>query len=152
MRWVSVHTTITSIAKYQLTDGDETRIRLKYNKLQHSVRVCSNNVRRLFFIEHTGFLKTKTIFTNEYGLEVGKLINNSAIECHGKKYYFYFPSSQQVVVFSRQSSQPLFSCELEPGKAQDSDEISALLLGLHCYLYMSTANETQPLSLPLHNN
>jgi hypothetical protein len=134
MKWEPVSTN-DSTTEYELTDAGEVKAKLRYNASQHSIRIYCNDVKRLFFIEHTGFLKSKTIFTNEYGVEVGKLHNNTSVEYNGNKYNYYFSSTNQLVAFNKKASHSLAECELKLRKGHDSDEVSALLLGLHCYLF-----------------
>ena len=73
MKWVFVNQFSPSIKKYQLTEGDNIKLVLKYNPEQRSVRVSGEESHRLFFIDKTGLWHNKTILKNEYGVEIGRL-------------------------------------------------------------------------------
>lgn len=156
MKWVFVNQSSASIKKYQLTEGDETKLVLKYNLEQQSVRISSEESHRLFFINKTGLWHNKTILKNEYGVEIGRLYFDKvqhigAIEIEGKKYYYTFENNtpRQLVIFERSVSLPLVICDLSlapsftslsPNK-YSSDECTCFLLGLCWYLFPLTATE-----------
>jgi hypothetical protein len=70
MKWETLPTTVSNIIEYRLMDNNQQKLTLKYNTLQLSVRMYSNDTRRLFFLQQQpGILRSKTVFTNEYGVE-----------------------------------------------------------------------------------
>jgi hypothetical protein len=155
MKWVFVNQS-SSIKKYQLTEGDETKLVLKYNPEQRSVRVSREENHRLFFIDKTGLWHNKTILKNEYGVEIGRLSFDKAqhigaIEIEGKKYFYSFENnkSQQLVVFEHSISLPLAVCDLSQAPSftslasdrYSSEECTCFLLGLCWYLFPHTAAE-----------
>src|SRR5688500_9197195 len=117
MKWVLANQTSAAIKKYQLTEGDATKLELKYNQSQQSVRISSEETHRLFFIDKTGLWHNKTILKNEYGVEIGRLSFDKAhgtgvIELEGKKYYYTFQNNVQLVVFEQAASLPIADCDL----------------------------------------
>ncbi|AEW00859.1 hypothetical protein Niako_4601 [Niastella koreensis GR20-10] len=48
MKWVYVNQPSVYIRKYQLTEGDNTKLVIKYNLDQQSVRISSEENHRLF--------------------------------------------------------------------------------------------------------
>ena len=155
MKWVLVNQS-SSIKKYQLTEGDNIKLVLKYNPEQRSVRVSSEESHRLFFIDKTGLWHNKTILKNEYGVEIGRLSFDKmqhigAIEIEGKKYFYTFENNnkQQLVVFEHSVSMPLAVCDLSQAPSftslspdkYSSEECTCFLLGLCWYLFPLTTAE-----------
>lgn len=56
-----------------LKGNDAFSAEVRYEPLQHSLRVMHAGVQRLFFYEQDDFFNSKTTLLNEYGLVVGKL-------------------------------------------------------------------------------
>ena len=54
MKWVYVNQPSAYIRKYQLTEGEDAKLIIKYNLDQQSVRISSEENHRLFFINKTG--------------------------------------------------------------------------------------------------
>lgn len=158
MRLEALPTNVSNIIEYRLLDNDQPKLKLKYNTLQHSVRIYANDTRRLFFLQQQpGFLRSKTVFTNEYGVEIGKLSadkwngSHYVIELEGKKYHIGFRNhpAAELVVYSKNINQPLITCALHVDDArpsanfdsEDNDESSSLLLALCWYLFLPVAGE-----------
>lgn len=154
MKWVYVNQPSTYIKKYQLTEGDGAKLVMKYNLDQQSVRISSDENHRLFFIDKTGLWHNKTILKNEYGVEVGRLSfdkvhSTGVIEMEGKKYYYTFQNSTQLVVFEHTVSLPLAVCDMTSAPAltslavnkYSSEECACFLLGICWYLFPLTATE-----------
>lgn len=156
MKWVNVSQPAAAIKKYQLTENDETKLVLKYNLEQQSVRLSSEETHRCFFINKTGLWHNKTILQNEYGVEVGRLSfdkmhQTGILEMEGKKYHYTFQNntSLQLVVFEHTVSLPLAVCDLSSAPSFTSlaadkysnEECACFLLGLCWYLFPLTASE-----------
>lgn len=150
MRLEALPTNVSNILEYRLLDNDQPKLRLKYNTLQHSVRVYANDMHRLFFLQQQpGLLRSKTVFTNEYGVEVGRLSTDKwngshfVMELDGKKYHIGVRSSK-LVVYTKNIDQPLIICDLDTGKGlpfinvdpMDGDGASSLLLAVCWYLFL----------------
>lgn len=154
MKWVHVNQPSAYIKKYQLTEGDDTKLVMKYNLDQQSVRISSEETHRLFFIDKTGLWHNKTILKNEYGVEIGRLSFDKAhgtgvIELEGKKYYYTFQNNVQLVVFEQAASLPIADCDLSAAPSftslatnkYSSEEIACFLLGICWYLFPLTTTE-----------
>src|SRR5688572_30353852 len=128
MKWVMVKHASPSVQKYQLVEGASQKAVLKYNLLQQSVRVSNDNVQRVFFLERSGFWNNKTIFKNEYGLEIGKMsfekgFHSGTIEVDGNKYHYSIQenAAQELVIYN-ELSQPVLTCDLSAsGYKPDQD-------------------------------
>ena len=156
MKWVFVNQSSSYIKKYQLTEGDNTKLVLKYNPDQQSVRISSEESHRLFFINKTGLWHNKTILKNEYGVEIGRLSfdkmhQNGVIEIEGRKYHYTFENNtqKQLIIFEHTVSLPLAVCDLSAAPSfttlspdkYSSEEYTCLLLGLCWYLFPLSAIE-----------
>lgn len=154
MKWVHVNQPSAYIKKYQLTEGDDTKLVLKYNLEQQTVRISSDETHRLFFIDKTGLWHNKTILKNEYGVEIGRLSfdkvhGTGIIEMEGKKYYYTFQTNAQLVVFEHSVSLPIAVCDLSSAPSFTSlaankysnEESACFLLGICWYLFPLTTTE-----------
>lgn len=154
MKWVYVNQPSAYIRKYELTEGDDTRLVIKYNFDQQSVRLSSEESHRLFFISKTGLWHNKTILKNEYGVEIGRLAidkvhGTGIIEMEGKKYNYTLQNDSQLVVFEHSPAMPLAVCDMTAAPAFSSmatakysnEEYACFLLGICWYLFPLTANE-----------
>ncbi len=154
MKWVYVNQPSVYIRKYQLTEGDNTKLIIKYNLDQQSVRISSEENHRLFFIDKTGLWHNKTILKNEYGVEIGRLAidkvhGTGIIEIEGKKYFYTLQNNSQLVVFEHSVSMPLAVCDMTDAPSFGSlsankysnEEYACFLLGICWYLFPLTAAE-----------
>jgi hypothetical protein len=154
MKWVYVNQPSAYIRKYELTEGDDTKLVIKYNLEQQSVRLSSEEIHRLFFIDKTGLWHNKTILKNEYGVEIGRLSmekvhGTGIIEMEGKKYYYTLQNNSQLVIFEHSVSMPLAVCDMTAAPAFSSlaatkysnEEYACFLLGICWYLFPLTAAE-----------
>ncbi len=152
MRWETVPTNISDLEEYQLTDGDQVRVTVKYNAQQHTARINTNDSKRMFFIQqHAGILKSKTVFTNEYGVEIGKLSTDNfhnniyTLDLQGKKYHIAYrhDSDNELVVYKKSVNDPIAKCGMQAENNKTYEDLSSkaftnlssLILGLCWYLF-----------------
>ena len=147
MKLVMVKHASPSVQKYHLLEGVSQKAVLKYNLLQQSVRLSNDDTQRVFFLERTGFWNNKTIFKNEYGLEIGKMsfekgFHAGTIEVDGNKYHYSIQNggAQELVIFD-DGSQPILSCDLSASGYKPDQDLSSFVLGLYWYLYPSTGEQ-----------
>ncbi|UEG50823.1 hypothetical protein LK994_04955 [Ferruginibacter lapsinanis] len=158
MKWVLVNNHHSPLQEYHLMDEETCRVVIKYNPRQHSARITCGIHQRLFFIETTGSLKQKTVFTNEYGLEIGSLTpdsftgGNGLVTINEKKYNYSLNNNPlaELIIYDKDMSEPLVSCGLETSNSitkialsnnTDSSDNSCLLLGLCWYLFLPVVKE-----------
>jgi hypothetical protein len=79
--------------------GDAFSVEVRYEPLQHSVRVSHAGVQRLFFYEPDDFFPSKAALLNEYGLVVGKLQMR-----HGAKGMLHFDDAHISFVHNTEQS------------------------------------------------
>lgn len=154
MKWVYVNQPSVYIRKYNLTEGDKTKLVIKYNLEQQSVRISSEENHRLFFIDKTGLWHNRTILKNEYGVEIGRLAidkvhGTGIIEIEGKKYYYTLQNNSQLVVFEHTVTMPLAVCDMTEAPSfasllsnkYSNEEYACFLLGISWYLFPLTTAE-----------
>jgi hypothetical protein len=73
MNIVTVSKTDHQRTTISLIGSDDFSVEVRYEPLQHSLRVLHAGVQRLYFYEPDGFFGSKASLLNEYGLVVGKL-------------------------------------------------------------------------------
>ena len=79
--------------------GDDFSVEVRYEPLQHSLRVLHAGVQRLFFYEPDEFFNSKASLLNEYGLVVGKLQMR-----HGAKGVLHFDDARMPFVHNVDTS------------------------------------------------
>lgn len=160
MKWVLFNNKHAALHEYRLMDDEICKVIVKYSPQQHSARITCGTHQRLFFIETSGSFKPKTVFKNEYGLEIGSLAQESLLGSKGtviineKKYHYTLKNDPlaTLMIYDKNPDQPLVSCGLKTDynnneaaialsnntKGQDN---SCLLLGLCWYLFLPVAKE-----------
>lgn len=143
MKWILVKHASPSVQKYHLIEGAARKAELKYNLLQQSVRVSNDNTQRVFFMEKTGFWNNRTIFKNEYGVEIGRMsfekgFHAGHIEVDGNKFHYVIQDAplQELVIYD-ELSQPVLTCDLSSSEFKPDQDLSSLVLGLCWYAYPS---------------
>ena len=154
MKWVMVKHASPSVQKYHLVEGASQKAVLKYNLLQQSVRVSNDDTQRVFFLERSGFWNNKTIFKNEYGLEIGKMsfekgFHAGTLEVDGNKYHYVIQNneSQELVIYD-ELSHPILSCGLSAAGYKPDQDLSSLLLGLYWYAHPTAGQHNQQVLTP----
>ena len=119
MKWVSVNNSSASHS-YQLWDEEKKLVSLAISNQTKICRIECASDKRLFFIEKKGFLQSKTVIKNEYGIHLGELTgenreaNEGMIVLDGKKYTYSFGagSDDELVIYDERKTRPLVSCSL----------------------------------------
>ena len=130
MKWISVNNS-TSNQHYELWDAEIKLVSLSISNHTKISRIEYATDKRLFFIEKTGFLNSKTIIKNEYGIRLGELTgedreaNEGMIELEGKKYAYTFNKNSEIglILYNEEKNYPLISCSL----STIYDEVPAIL-------------------------
>lgn len=143
MKWEPVKHASSLVSKYHLTEGTDIKLVLKHNLDQESVRISHDENQRLFFIEKTGFWNNKTLFKNEYGIEIGRLsidrgYHAGTIEFQGQRYYYGVDQTMKnrLIIYKQNSSHPVISSDLPPANIEQ--DFTCLVLGLCWQLSYST--------------
>lgn len=151
MKWVIVSTKKSLLQEYHLVNSDQCLMVLKYNPVQHSLRISCDGNHKLFFIESTGSLTGKYIFRNEYSMETGHMNYDKSfgregsvtIETQKFKYHISDTATTELIIHDGNTGAWLMDCELENNEASrqnSSVENNFLLLGLCWYLCVAKKN------------
>ncbi len=154
MKWLLVSNPSSALQEYHLIENEACKVILKYNPLHHSARITCGKHHKLVYVETTGSLKLKTIFKNEYGLEIGSLQqdkwhNKGAVVIDTKKYNYQLQNNPlaELIIFDNTPAKPIVSCGLKPDNGislshnTNGVDNSFLLLGLCWYLFLPVAKE-----------
>lgn len=145
MKWVIVSAKKSLLQEYHLVNSDQCLMVLKYNPLQHSLRISCDGNHKLFFIESTGALTGKYIFRNEYSMETGHMNydkwfgKEGSVTIETKKFNYNISetSTAELNIYDDSTGAWLMDCELEhiaDTRQNSSVENNFLLLGLCWYL------------------
>ena len=149
MKWEVISNERSSLHEYRLIDKNECKVVIKYNPLHQSARITSGNHHRLFFLESAGSLSGKTIFRNEYGMEIGSLVHDKfhpkdgSLVIDSKKYQYQLQNnhSQDLVIFDTDHHTQLASCSVQSNALNAYSNNATInhncyLLGLCWYLFL----------------
>lgn len=152
MKWVSVNNG-TSPENFELW-GDEKKLAdISFSKHTHFARIVSNLGKRIFSFEKKGFLSTKEIIKNEYGIKMGeveeaKTGTKGHVELDGKKYFFVYKEkkSGELMLYDEFMKENLLTCRFNTGtnsftkpKSLSAGKFSSLLLMLCWYIFQPHA-------------
>ena len=158
MKWQLVNSSSSTLQEFHLMENNECKVILKYNPLHHSARITCGKFHKLVYVETLGSLKLKTVFKNEYGLEIGSLQqdkwhNKGTVIIDSQKYNYHLQNNPlaEMTIYSNDPAMPLVSCGIK--SANNNTEIclshntngidnSFLLLGLCWYLFLPVAKES----------
>jgi hypothetical protein len=157
MKWVITNNKKALLQEYQLLEQDSIKAIVKYNPVQRSARISVGDNHRLFFIESAGSLTGKYIFKNEYGLEVGTMVNDKwssegSVTIESKKFTYKIHNSPvaELTIYDGSTNKAIVSCALATGingtslsLPEQSNHAGSnyLLLGLCWFLYLPVAKE-----------
>jgi hypothetical protein len=144
MRWVPEQS-INQLHYWKL-DENEIVAELKYNKEAHSLRILAD-VRRLFFIERTGFLQQKFLLRTEYSVIAGEIYaaknGHSGVSVfEGRK--FNYSLKENILTLSSKKEHLLFTIEIEDAQSMDQFEFCALLWSSLKVLSRTRKTSTEP--------
>jgi hypothetical protein len=152
MKWIVNKPFIGSSHEFQLVENGIVKEIVRYNPIQQSVRVLSKDKRRVFFIEKGGLFNNYTLFKNEYGVEIGRLLidkwhlRGGTLKMDGRKYHYLIQDREipEMVIFEHSVHHPLLTCQIahlnewvgdgDSDKSKTQLEYACLLLGLVWYL------------------
>jgi hypothetical protein len=151
MKWILVNSTTAAIQEYHLMSNESCGLIVKYNPIQHSVRLLTAGYQRLFYIENTGALHGKYIFRNEYGIELGYIVydkwfgNNGLVVLENKKFQYRLNNlpDANITFLHAGTGEEIASC-LIADKFPPEDilhrDLSYLILALCWQLILPAAN------------
>jgi hypothetical protein len=158
MKWEVISNEGSSLQEYRLIDNNDCKVVIKYNPLHQSARITSGIHHRLFFLESAGSLSGKTIFKNEYGMEVGNLVHDKfhpgdgSIMIDSKKYQYHLQNNplSELVIYSNDHHGVVANCNIQSNinntlsSRSTTTDNNCYLLGLCWYLFLPVEKENIP--------
>jgi hypothetical protein len=158
MNWEVITNERSSLQEYRLIDNNDCKVVIKYNPRHQSARITSGNHYRLFFFESAGSLSGKTIFKNEYGMEIGNLVHDKfhpregslVIDTKKYQYQIHGNPSPEMVIYENGLQKRVVSCSIPTNKTTTQNIFSSstqaidnncYLLGLCWYLFLPLVKE-----------
>ena len=148
MNWVTINNQQSALKEYHLMQNDDYKMLLKYNPLQHSARFsCGGKYHRLFYFETMPQFSSKTIFTDQYGMETGSIVldkiysHDGTVWLDGKKLHYHLQDSPvpKLIVYESDPNHPIVSCSIATGN--ETALMNCFILGVCWYIFLQVAKE-----------
>ena len=157
MNWEVISNERSSLQEYRLIDHNDCKVIIKYNPRHQSARITSGNHHRLFYLESAGSLSGKTIFRNEYGMEIGNLVHDKfhpkdgTVVIDSKKYQYHLVNNlaNELVIYDKDHHAQLASCSTQSNSGNPLPNSSqtivnnCYLLGICWYLFLPSETENK---------
>ena len=138
MKWLLVSSSSRQEI-YELWNSHEKLLTIYSHPDKGTFRIATGDAKRVFLIGKEGFLRSRTVLRNEYGVRMGQLIydgiqeNQGSVLVYDEEFYYHIGSGSPTEAVIYKNSEILVRCEL-PAVAKDHD---LLILAL-CW-YITTA-------------
>jgi hypothetical protein len=140
MKWLSL--SVDSREKmYELKENKQTLLTLTFHPASKTIRISSEDEKRVFLLEKKGLLKSRTVLRNEYGVKMGQINHDSNHDIQGAieieedqfTYTLYDNAPSKVAVY--RNGDILFVCEMpEILKTHQKRDRDLLILTLGWYI------------------
>jgi hypothetical protein len=135
MKWLLVSSSLRQ-EMYELWNSDEKLLTIYSHPDKGTLRIATDDAKRVFLVGKEGFLRSRMVLRNEYGVRMGQLISDGMQETQGslvvydEEFYYHIgnDSPREAVIYK--NSEILVTCEL-PAVAKDHD---LLILALCWYI------------------
>ena len=112
MKWISMKQASKN-ELYELWDNTKKILTLALNSDLNTARIEQQETKRMFMIERTGFLKSKTVLRNEYGVTVGLFGAEKGhaieefVDIDNERYYYTLSQNknQELVIYKGDQQQ-----------------------------------------------
>lgn len=150
MNWEIINNERFSLREYRLMDQGDCKVIIKYNPRHQSARISCGNQHRLFYFESAGSLSGKTIFKNEYGMEIGHLVHDKFHPKDGsllidtKKYQYSLQNkaAEEWCIYENRLQIPLARFSISTNQPSSSNlviDANCCLLGFCYFLYLTNS-------------
>ena len=159
MKWIAISKSNASVRQFNLVEGNLINAELRYNPLQQSIRLSSNDGQRVFFIKQAGLRNSNFVFKNEYGFNAGKIYAENSTGETGMieyeetriQYSLHHSLVSEMVIYEPDGLKPIAVCGLQqlPDEQKNVSlnnkelgyEKACLLWALNWYLINHAAKE-----------
>jgi hypothetical protein len=128
---------------YELRTNREVLVTLTYHPQSGTIRISSGDEKRVFLVGREGFIRSRTVLRNEYGIWIGQLIHDGGqndaqgnIEMSGEAFNYTLQRMSPARAVLYKNNDTLAVCEL-PDMAKNvrgSNDPDLLMLALCWYV------------------
>jgi hypothetical protein len=143
MKWLPVSSN-SRHEIYDLFNNEEKLLSLSFQADTGSLRIHLLEERRNFTLEKLGFLRSRTVIRNEYGVSIAELMvddsekNSGTISLDGQKYHYSFQKERLPEIVIYKNSEPLLICQVDNSvKKWNHRNAEGLILVLCWYEFVS---------------
>ena len=147
MKWLSISGDSREKI-YELRENKETLLTLAFHPASGTIRISTDDEKRVFLIEKEGFLRSRMVLRNEYGIKMGQINHDGSQEIHGNidisedQFTYTLNGSSPVKVAIHKNGNILFVCELpDILKTQQRRDHDVLILTLGWYISYAVKKE-----------
>jgi hypothetical protein len=128
---------------YELWNGEEKILELTCQPRSGSLRITTGDEKRVFLIGREGFLRSRKVLSNEYGIRIGQLTyesnqdNIGTIEFDNKRFNYSIQNHFHPELIIIKNDEIIASCELPAiqRKNFNTENYDILILTLCWYLF-----------------
>ena len=148
MRWLLDRQ--PGILAYQLQHQNGKLAEAVYNPQLQSLRLYYST-KRLFLLQQKGWLQKKTLFYNEYGIEVGYFQHNKAdgqrmLLVNGQQFWCYLQDGGEAVIYD-QYRNSIAACTLAEEGPEDGYALPVMLFSL-VWLHLQGVLNSEAVAAP----
>jgi hypothetical protein len=152
MKWFSI---ISSARQeiYELRNSEKKLLTLTYHPDSETLRITANDEKRVFLIGREGFLRSRTVLRNEYGIRMGQLIyeggqdNQGTIEVYDERFNYSVQNNFPSKVTIYKNAESIVECELPAISKNNPTNANYDLLVITLCWYMSVEVKKQQLEV-----
>lgn len=118
MKWFSISSEARQ-KTYELRAENEKILTLVYHSDPGTIRISANDEKRVFFVGREGFLRSRTVLRNEYGIRMGQVAqentqddNHGTIELSGEEFVYRIQGDGPFDVIITKNGEMIAECEL----------------------------------------
>jgi len=128
---------------YELWNNEEKLLTLTFQPGSGSLRIASDDEKRVFLIGREGFLRTRTVLRNEYGIRIAQLNYETSqdkigtIDFDDERFNYAIRNFFRPELVITKNEETIVSCELPevPKKSFDSANHDFLIVTLCWYVF-----------------
>ena len=150
MKWLSTNSDARQRI-YELRTNREVFVTLTYHPQAGTIRISSGNEERVFLVGREGFLRSRTVLRNEYGIWMGQLSHDGGqndaqgnIEISGEEFHYTLQRTSPARAVLYKNNDTLAVCELPDltRNGRGSDDPDLLMLAL-CWFVSDTVKRSE---------
>ena len=146
MKWQIAKSTLTQEI-YELWSKEKKLLTLEFHSATNSARIEYADEKRVFLIRKEGFLRSKIVLCNEYGIRLGYLVQDnkeSYIELNNERFFFDINKTPlpRLIIYKESKDHPFVICELDvKDHTLPANLYSSLLLALCWYMFLPVSRK-----------